>query len=158
MTSKTDSPLVGLVIGSRSDETIIQQTESVLNDFKIPYELSVLSAHRTPKKLSDYASSAKQRGLRVLIAAAGGSAALPGAIAAWTTLPVIGIPVPSSDLKGIDALLTIAQMPPGVPVACMAVGAWGARNAGYFAASIISSLDTDVEKAYEDYKTDLANR
>lgn len=158
MTSKTDSPLVGLVIGSRSDETIIQQTESVLNDFKIPYELSVLSAHRTPKKLSDYASSAKQRGLRVLIAAAGGSAALPGAIAAWTTLPVIGIPVPSSDLKGIDALLTIAQMPPGVPVACMAVGTWGARNAGYFAASILSSLDTDVEKAYEDYKTDLANR
>ena len=158
MTSKLDSPLVGLVIGSRSDETIIQQTESVLNDFKIPYELSVLSAHRTPKKLSDYASSAKQRGLRVLIAAAGGSAALPGAIAAWTTLPVIGIPVPSSDLKGIDALLTIAQMPPGVPVACMAVGVWGARNAGYFAASILSSLDTDVEKAYEDYKTDLANR
>ena len=158
MTSKLDSPLVGLVIGSRSDETIIQQTESVLNDFKIPYELSVLSAHRTPKKLSDYASSAKQRGLRVLIAAAGGSAALPGAIAAWTTLPVIGIPVPSSDLKGIDALLTIAQMPPGVPVACMAVGVWGARNAGYFAASILSSLDADVEKAYEDHKTDLANR
>ncbi len=158
MTSTSNPPLVGLVIGSRSDETIIQQTESVLNDFKIPYELSVLSAHRTPKRLADYASSAKNRGIRVLIAAAGGSAALPGAIAAWTTLPVIGIPVPSSDLKGIDALLTIAQMPPGVPVACMAVGVWGARNAGYFAASIISSLDSDVERAYEDYKSDLANR
>ena len=158
MTSTSNPPLVGLVIGSRSDETIIQQTESVLNDFKIPYELSVLSAHRTPKRLADYASSAKNRGIRVLIAAAGGSAALPVAIAAWTTLPVIGIPVPSSDLKGIDALLTIAQMPPGVPVACMAVGVWGARNAGYFAASIISSLDSDVERAYEDYKSDLANR
>ena len=93
MTSTSNPPLVGLVIGSRSDETIIQQTESVLNDFKIPYELSVLSAHRTPKRLADYASSAKNRGIRVLIAAAGGSAALPGAIAAWTTLPVIGIPV-----------------------------------------------------------------
>jgi phosphoribosylaminoimidazole carboxylase PurE protein len=158
MTNPHDSPLVGLVIGSRSDEAIIQQTESVLNDFNIPYELSVLSAHRTPKKLADYASSAKNRGLRLIVAAAGGSAALPGAIAAWTTLPVIGIPVPSSDLKGIDALLTIAQMPPGVPVACMAVGIWGARNAGYFAVSIIASNDPLVEKAYDEYKADLANR
>lgn len=158
MTSLSNSPLVGLVIGSRSDEAIIQQTESVLNDFKIPYELSVLSAHRTPKKLAEYASSAQNRGLELIIAAAGGSAALPGAIAAWTTLPVIGIPVPSSDLKGIDALLTIAQMPPGVPVACMAVGLWGARNAGFFAISILSLHDETIKKAYESYKNDLANR
>ena len=156
--SQNNKSKVSIVMGSESDYKTMKLSTKILKSLKIQHEIKIVSAHRTPKRLADYASSAKNRGIRVLIAAAGGSAALPGAIAAWTTLPVIGIPVPSSDLKGIDALLTIAQMPPGVPVACMAVGGWGARNAGYFAASIISSLDSDVERAYQDYKSDLANR
>ena len=150
-------PLVGVVVGSRSDEPMVQDTVTVLNDLGIPNELSVLSAHRTPEKAREYAQSASERGLEVIIACAGGSAALPGVMASWCTLPVIGVPLPSSQLGGVDALHSIVQMPPGVPVACVAVGSWGARNAAYLAAAILSLKHDDVKKAYGEYRERLAS-
>ena len=148
-------PLVGVVIGSKSDEAQIQDTLRVLDELGVSHELHVMSAHRTPQKVSDYAQAAQGRGIEVIIAAAGGAAALPGAIAAWTELPVIGVPLPSSELKGIDALYSIAQMPPGVPVATVAVGAWGARNAAYLAAAILGLKHDDIRKAYAAYRQRL---
>ena len=150
-------PLVGVVVGSRSDEPMVQDTVTVLNDLGIPNELSVLSAHRTPEKAREYAQSASERGLEVIIACAGGSAALPGVMASWCTLPVIGVPLPSSQLGGVDALHSIVQMPPGVPVACVAVGSWGARNAAYLAAAILALKHDDVKKAYGEYRERLAS-
>ena len=150
-------PLVGVVVGSRSDEAIVQETITVLNDLGISNEMSVLSAHRTPEKAREYAKSASERGLEVLIACAGGSAALPGVMASWSTLPVIGVPLPSSQLGGVDALHSIVQMPPGVPVACVAVGSWGARNAAYLAAAILALKHDDVKKAYGEYRERLAS-
>ena len=142
-------------MGSSSDEPLVQDTLKVLGELGVPYEVSVLSAHRTPARTQEYASSAVERGLEVIIAAAGGSAALPGALAAWTTLPVIGIPLPTSDLRGVDALYAIAQMPPGVPVACVAVGSWGARNAAYLAAAILALGHPDIREAYAAYRSRL---
>lgn len=151
-------PLVGVVMGSASDEPVVQETVNTLEQMNIDYEVRVLSAHRTPERVREYAEQARERGIEVLIAAAGGSAALGGALASWTTLPVIGIPLASSELKGIDALLATAQMPPGIPVACMAVGAWGARNAAYFAAEILGLKYDNIRQAYEDYRRELRER
>ena len=117
-----------------------------------------MSAHRTPERVAEYAQQARERGIQVLIAAAGGSAALGGALAAWSTLPVIGIPLASSELKGIDALMSTAQMPPGIPVACMAVGSWGARNAAFFAAQILGLQHPEIRQAYDDYRRQLRER
>ena len=150
-------PLVGVVIGSRSDESMIQDTLRVLEELGVSYEISVISAHRSPEKTRDYARAVLGRGVQVLIAAAGGSAALPGVLASWTTLPVIGVPLPSSELNGVDALHAIVQMPPGVPVACMAIGSWGARNAAYLAAAILGLGHEDIRKAYEEYRDRLAS-
>ena len=149
------NPLVGVVMGSTTDDPLVQETLKVLGDLGVPHEVRVLSAHRTPARVQEYGSSATERGLEVIIAAAGGAAALPGALAAWTTLPVIGIPLPTSELKGIDALYAIAQMPPGIPVACVAVGSWGARNAAYLAASILSLSHPDIREAYTAYRARL---
>ncbi|MBI2170848.1 MAG: 5-(carboxyamino)imidazole ribonucleotide mutase [Chloroflexi bacterium] len=148
-------PLVGVVIGSRTDEPLVQDTLKALTDLGIEHELVALSAHRTPQKVADYAQAAAGRGIQVIIAAAGGSAALPGAIASWTDLPVIGVPLPTSELKGVDALHAIAQMPPGVPVACVAVGAWGARNAAYLAAGILALKHDKISEAYAAYRKRL---
>ena len=150
-------PLVGVIVGSRSDEPVIQDTLKVLDELGVSQEFSVISAHRTPAKAREYAKSASERGLEVIIAAAGGSAALPGVMASWTTLPVIGVPLTSSELNGVDALHAIVQMPPGVPVACMAIGSWGARNAAYLAASILALKHADIRKAYEKYRERLAS-
>ncbi|MBI4299462.1 MAG: 5-(carboxyamino)imidazole ribonucleotide mutase [Chloroflexi bacterium] len=149
--------LVGVIMGSKSDEPWLQDTFKVLEQMIIDYEVSVISAHRAPERVMEYAKSARERGLEVIIAAAGGSAALPGTIASWTTLPVIGIPLPTSELKGVDALYAIAQMPPGIPVACVAVGAWGARNAAYLAARILGLKYENIRLAYEDYRKSLEN-
>lgn len=151
-------PQVGVIMGSSSHESVVQETVNTLEQMKIDYEVRVMSAHRTPDKVREYAQHARERGIQVLIAAAGGSAALGGTIAAWTTLPVIGIPLASSELNGMDALLATAQMPPGIPVACMAVGAWGARNAAYYAAEILGLHDEQVRQAYEDYRRELRER
>ena len=151
-------PQVGVIMGSASDEPVVQETVNTLEQMKIDYEVRVLSAHRTPDRVREYAQQARERGIQVLIAAAGGSAALGGALASWTTLPVIGIPLASSELKGMDALLATAQMPPGIPVACMAVGSWGARNAAYYAAQILGLNNEEIRQAYEDYRRELRER
>lgn len=148
-------PLVAVMMGSKSDEPVIQETAKALDSLGISYEVQAISAHRAPERVRQYVKEASSRGIEVIIAAAGGSAALPGVVASWTTLPVIGVPLASSELKGMDALLSIAQMPPGVPVACVSVGSWGARNAAYLAAAILSLKHDDVRKAYESYRESL---
>ena len=148
-------PLVGVVMGSYSDAPVVQETVKVLEQLEIDYEVRVMSAHRTPERVQEYATTARDRGIEVLISAAGGSAALGGVLASWTTIPVIGIPLASSELKGMDALLATAQMPPGIPVACMAVGVWGARNAAFFAAEILGLKYDEIRQAYEKYRRGL---
>ena len=151
-------PLVGVVMGSKSDEPLLKETAEVLQQMNVEHEVVVASAHRTPEKVREYAQSARERGIEVIIAAAGGSAGLPGVLASWTTLPVIGVPLPTSDLKGVDALYAIAQMPPGIPVACVAVGSWGARNAAFLAAQILGGKHDHIRQAYEDYREGLRTR
>ncbi|MCH8949883.1 MAG: 5-(carboxyamino)imidazole ribonucleotide mutase [Chloroflexi bacterium] len=151
------TPLVAVLMGSKSDAALMEECLDVLTKFGIEYESHVMSAHRTPDKVREFAVSARDRGIEVIIAAAGGAAHLPGAVKAYTPLPVIGVPVPSSDLKGVDALYGIVQMPPGMPVAAVAVGSWGARNAAYLAAEILALKHDDVRRAYDDYRSALAS-
>ena len=151
-------PLVGVVMGSASDEPAVKGTIETLEQLKVDYEVRVMSAHRTPERVQEYATTARDRGIEVLISAAGGSAALGGVLASWTTIPVIGIPLASSQLNGWDSLLATAQMPPGIPVACMAVGDWGARNAAFFAAQILGLKHDEIRQAYEDYRRQLRER
>ena len=148
-------PRVGIVMGSASDDPVAQEAVRVLEDLNIDYEVRALSAHRTPERLRRYVEEAPGRGVEVFIGLAGGAAALPGVMAAHTTLPVIGVPLASSELKGLDALMAVAQMPPGVPVACMAIGSWGARNAAYMAAQILGIKYEPIRKAYEQYRERL---
>jgi len=149
-------PTVGIVIGSKTDEPLIQPSLDILEQFNIEYELSIISAHRKPEKVREYGLKAKERGLEVIIAAAGAAAHLPGTIASWTTLPVIGVPLPTSELKGIDALYSIVQMPGGVPVACVGVGTSGAKNAALLATQILGLKREAISKAYDKYKRSLA--
>jgi len=142
-------------MGSKSDAEAMQPALDALAQLGIEYEVSVISAHRTPEKAREYGTGARERGLEVIIAGAGGAAHLPGVLASWTTLPVIGVPIPSSAVKGLDALLSIAQMPAGVPVACVAVGSAGARNAAYLAAEILGLKHDTIRKAYEEYRSEL---
>lgn len=151
-------PHVGIVIGSTSDTELVQPAVDVLNDFDVAHELSVMSAHRTADKVRTYALSAEEKGIKVLIAAAGYSAHLPGVLAAWTALPVIGVPLPTSDLKGVDSLLSIIQMPGGVPVAATGIGRSGAKNAGLLAVQILGVADERLQLAYRRYREDLASR
>jgi len=148
-------PLVGVVMGSKSDTDAVQPALDVLNQLGIDYEVSVISAHRTPEKARKYGLEARGRGIEVIIAAAGGAAHLPGVLASWTTLPVIGVPLASSELQGLDALYSIVQMPAGIPVACVAVGTAGARNAAYLAAEILGLKHAEIGKAYEKYRSEL---
>lgn len=151
-------PLLGLVMGSSSDEPVVQGAIDTLDQLNVDYEVRVMSAHRNPERVREYALTARERGIEVFISAAGGSAALGGVLAAWSTIPVIGIPLASSDLNGIDALMATAQMPPGVPVACMAVGSWGARNAALFAAQVLGIKHDDIREAFENYRKELQAR
>jgi len=151
-------PLVAVIMGSASDEPVVQGAVDTLEQLKVDYEVRVMSAHRNPERVREYALSARERGIEVFISAAGGSAALGGVLAAWTTIPVIGIPLASSELKGIDALMATAQMPPGVPVACMAVGSWGARNAALFAAQVLGIKYPAIRQAFEEYRKELQAR
>lgn len=148
--------LVGVVIGSKTDTELIQPAVDTLKQLGIDYELSVISAHRNPEKVREYGLQAEKRGLKVIIAAAGKAAHLPGVMASWTTLPVVGVPLPSGELKGVDALLSISQMPGGVPIACMGVGKSGARNAALFAAQILATESKEMREAYRKYKQELA--
>ena len=140
---------VGIIMGSKSDWPTMEAAAKVLDDFAIGYEVEVVSAHRTPDKMMKYADSAKSRGLRVIIAGAGGAAHLPGMVAAKTFLPVLGVPVKSRALNGLDSLLSIAQMPAGIPVATFAIGEAGAKNAGLFAASILALTNPVIERKLE---------
>lgn len=153
-----EKPLVGILMGSDSDLPVMEEAVKVLKGFGIPYEVIVSSAHRTPGKTSKYARNAEKRGIRVIIAGAGSAAHLAGFIAAETTLPVIGVPIDSSSLNGLDSLLSIVQMPGGVPVASMAIGKAGAKNAGIFAAQILSTADEKLRAALKDYKKELARQ
>lgn len=152
----TADPRVGIVLGSDSDLDVMLETVTVLEALDIGCEVVVASAHRTPDRAHEYAINAERRGLRVLVAGAGGAAALPGFLASLSALPVIGVPIDASPLGGLDALLSIAQMPKGVPVATMSIGKWGAANAGILAAQIIATADDGVRSRLVEYRRRLA--
>ena len=147
-------PLVGVVMGSKSDEPLMQPALDMLSELGIEYEVSIISAHRNPEKAGEYGRSARERGLEVIIAGAGGAAHLAGVIASWTTIPVIGVPLERGELKGLDALLSMVQMPAGVPVACVAIG--GAKNAALLAAQILGLKHEGIRRAYEEYRRELS--
>ncbi len=146
-------PLVGIIMGSQSDWATMKRAASVLDDLKVPYETKIVSAHRTPDRLYEYAKGAKSRGLNVIIAGAGGAAHLPGMTAAMTPLPVLGVPVASKALSGKDSLLSIVQMPAGVPVGTLAIGEAGAANAALLAAAILALNDPVLAKRLDDWRT-----
>ena len=151
-----DNPLVGIAMGSESDLPVMEAAGEVLQEFEVPFESRVLSAHRTPHAMLDYAEEAAARGIKVIVAGAGGAAHLPGMLAAATTLPVIGVPVPTRNLKGMDSLLSIVQMPRGVPVATVAIG--GAQNAGLLAVQILATSRPDLTEKLADYKQSLVDK
>jgi len=148
-------PLVAVVMGSQSDAEALKPTLKTLDELGISCEVSVISAHRNPEKTRQYGLAARSRGIEVIIAAAGGAAHLPGVLASWTTLPVIGVPLATSELKGIDALYSIVQMPAGIPVASVAIGSSGAKNAAYLAAEILGIKYDKIRDAYEKYRSEL---
>ena len=149
MNDNANSPLVSVIMGSRSDLPTMRHAADVLSELGVSHEVRIVSAHRTPDLMTDFAKSAKDRGVKVIIAGAGGAAHLPGMVAANTILPVIGVPVESHALSGLDSLLSIVQMPRGVPVATVAIGRSGAVNAGLLAAQIIGAFDPDVQRRLE---------
>ena len=153
MNEAAANPSVGIIMGSDSDWPVMQEAAAALQEFGVPYEADVVSAHRMPKEMVAYAESAAERGLRVLIAGAGGAAHLPGMVASLTPLPVIGVPIPLTHLDGLDSLLSIAQMPAGVPVATVAVG--NARNAGLLAVRILGVADPALRRLMEDFQSSL---
>ena len=153
MSKKSDEiNFVSVIMGSKSDWNTMQDTCIILDDLKISYETKIVSAHRTPNRLFNYAKKAKSRGISVIIAGAGGAAHLPGMIASLTTLPVLGVPIENKSLKGIDSLLSILQMPAGIPVGTLAIGSAGAKNAALLAASILSSQNTKISKNLEKWR------
>jgi 5-(carboxyamino)imidazole ribonucleotide mutase len=149
-------PVVGVILGSKSDLPLMESCVKVLDDLGLTHELKICSAHRHPRGVMEWASSARSRGIKVVIAAAGGAAHLPGVVAAWTNLPVIGVPVPTQHLGGVDSLYSIVQMPAGVPVATVAIGEAGAKNAAWLAARIIGLEDGEVEKRHGEKRASLA--
>ena len=153
MKEQQNSPLVGVIMGSKSDWPTMQEAVAILEEFAIPYEAKVVSAHRMPDDMAEYGRTAHERGIRVIIAGAGGAAHLPGMIAAYSPLPIIGVPIKSSSLNGLDSLLSIVQMPGGVPVATVAIG--GGKNAGLLAAQIAGVADEEIIRKLLSYKESL---
>lgn len=149
---------ISIIMGSQSDLDTMQEAIELLKSFEVGFEVKVLSAHRTPKELEEYVNLATQRGTKVFIAAAGGAAALAGVIASHTTLPVVGVPIETKSLKGLDSLLSTVQMPAGIPVACMAIGKPGAKNAAIFALEILSTMDRSVRVRLAAYKEEMKVR
>lgn len=146
---------IGIIMGSDSDLKVMAEAAKVLDDFGVEYELTIVSAHRTPERLFEYAKTAKQRNIKIIIAGAGGAAHLPGMVAAITTVPVIGVPIKTKALKGVDSLYSIVQMPAGIPVATVAIN--GGTNAGLLAVEILSSFDNDIDKKIVEYRENLKN-
>jgi 5-(carboxyamino)imidazole ribonucleotide mutase len=153
-----EKPIVGVIMGSQSDWDVMQHAAKVLKDFGVPFEHKVVSAHRTPDAMFDYAESARERGLAVIIAGAGGAAHLPGMIAAKTTVPVLGVPVPTKHLAGQDSLYSIVQMPKGIPVATFAIGEAGATNAALFAVAMLALSDAKLAKKLADFRTNQTKK
>ncbi|WP_018953750.1 5-(carboxyamino)imidazole ribonucleotide mutase [Thioalkalivibrio sulfidiphilus] len=153
-----ESPIVGVVMGSQSDWPVMAHAVDQLKAFGVPHEARVVSAHRTPDLLFEYAESARERGLKCIIAGAGGAAHLPGMLAAKTTVPVLGVPVPSRHLQGQDSLLSIVQMPKGIPVATFAIGEAGAANAGLFAVAMLAAQDAELAERLADFRRELAEQ
>lgn len=151
-----EQPLVGILMGSDNDFEIMAEAARALKGFGVPFEMTVASAHRSPERTSRYVREAATRGIKVLIAGAGAAAHLAGVVAAETTLPVIAVPIDSSSLQGLDALLAMVQMPAGIPVATMAIGKAGARNAGIFAAQVLATEDSSLQQRLADYKKEMA--
>lgn len=158
MADASKNPLVSVLMGSASDYDVMVSTLKVLKDFDIPHECRVLSAHRTPTELREYVKFAEERGVEIFIAGAGMSAALPGVVASCTTLPVLGVPIPSGALNGVDALYSIVQMPPGIPVSCFAIGKAGATNAGLQAVAILSLKYPELKQKIKDYRQQQAQK
>ena len=152
------NPLIGIIMGSESDYETMKHAEEILTSFDVPYEISIVSAHRTPQVMYEYATSAPKRGLKVIIAGAGGAAHLPGMVSALTTLPVLGVPIESKSLKGLDSLLSIVQMPGGVPTATFAIGTAGATNAALFAIQILSLENSNLHQKIESYRKERAEK
>jgi len=152
------APQVGIVMGSDSDLEVMNAAAAILKQFQIPYEMTVASAHRSPQRAAEFAASASKKGMKVIIAGAGHAAHLAGVLAAHTVLPVIGVPIDSSCLQGLDALLATVQMPPGIPVATMAIGKSGARNAGILAVQIIATADPELGAKLENFKQEMARQ
>ena len=146
------SAKIGVIMGSQSDWTTMKNTVDVINSFSVPYELNIVSAHRTPDRLYEYAKLAEEKGIKIIIAGAGGAAHLPGMVASLTTLPVLGVPILSKAMKGIDSLLSIAQMPSGIPVGTLAIGQSGATNAGFLAIQILAINDQSLAKKIKNYR------
>lgn len=154
------APSIGIIMGSQSDWETMKEATDILDELCIPYENKIVSAHRTPDRMVTYAKSARERGLKVIIAGAGGAAHLPGMVASMTTLPVLGVPIESKVLNGLDSLLSIAQMPGGIPVGTLAIGSAGAKNAALLAAAILGSHDTDTAVKIDNFRkrqTDAVN-
>jgi len=156
--ANNDKVWVGVLLGSPSDKEVMQACWETLSELKIPYEVVIASAHRTPEWVKEYAASAAEKGIKVLIAAAGGAAHLAGSVASWTALPVIGIPLEVGSLGGLDALLSTVQMPPGVPVATVSVGSWGAKNAALLAARILALSDSRLSSRLDQFYTAMRNK
>ena len=152
------NPKIAIIMGSQSDLETMNEAINLLKEFKVNYEVRVLSAHRTPEEVAKFSQEARRDGIKVIIAGAGGAAALAGVIAAHTTLPVIGVPIETSSLKGLDSLLSTVQMPAGVPVASMAIGKAGAKNAAIFVLEILGTTDKEIEKKLANYKKGLAKK
>ncbi len=152
MTHSDKNPQVGIIMGSQSDWETMEHAHKILHTLNIPHEVKIVSAHRTPDRMIKYAKTARERGLKVIIAGAGGAAHLPGMVAAMTSLPILGVPVESKALSGMDSLLSIAQMPGGIPVGTLAIGKAGAKNAALLAASILSINDSDITNALDKFR------
>ena len=150
-------PVVAIIMGSNSDWPIMENSAKILDDFDIPYESNVISAHRTPDLMFEFAENASKNGFKIIIAGAGGAAHLPGMVASKTILPVLGVPIPTKHLEGQDSLLSIVQMPKGIPVATFAIGEAGASNAGLFAASILADSDQEVQNKLNQFRSNQIN-
>ena len=155
MSANDQNAVVGIIMGSQSDWPTMKYAHDILHELGIPHETKIVSAHRTPDRMVEYAKTARDRGLKIIIAGAGGAAHLPGMVSALTTLPVLGIPVESKSLKGMDSLLSIVQMPGGIPTATFAIGAPGAKNAALYAVSILATNDDELGQKLEDYREQL---
>ena len=158
MTKQKKSPLIGIIMGSKSDYETMKSAESILIEFHIPHEILVVSAHRTPNLMYTYASEAKKKGLKIIIAGAGGAAHLPGMVSALTTIPVLGVPVQTKTLNGVDSLLSIVQMPAGIPTATFAIGPAGATNAALFATQILALEDSKLNEKLIQFRKEKENQ